>query len=40
LIVEEAGGRATDLDGKRTIYSGSLVSTNGKIHEEVLALLR
>lgn len=40
LIVEEAGGLATDLDGKRTIYNGSLVSTNGKIHEEVLALLR
>jgi histidinol-phosphatase len=40
LIVEEAGGRATDVNGKRTIYSGSLVSTNGKIHEEVLALLQ
>jgi histidinol-phosphatase len=40
LIVEEAGGRATDVHGKRTIYSGSLVSTNGKIHEEVLALLQ
>lgn len=40
LIVEEAGGRATDVQGKRTIYSGSLVSTNGKIHEEVLALLQ
>lgn len=40
LIVEEAGGRATDLNGKRTIYNGSLLSTNGKIHEEVLALLR
>jgi histidinol-phosphatase len=40
LIVEEAGGRATDVNGKRTIYSGNLVSTNGRIHEEVLALLR
>ena len=40
LIVEEAGGRATDVNGERTIYSGSLVSTNGKIHEEVLALLQ
>lgn len=40
LIVEEAGGRATDAHGKRTIYNGSLVSTNGKIHEEVLALLQ
>ncbi|MGB2624476.1 MAG: inositol monophosphatase family protein [Candidatus Acidiferrum sp.] len=40
LIVEEAGGRATDVNGKRTIYSGSLISTNGKIHEGALALLQ
>jgi len=40
LIVEEAGGRSTNLKGERDIYSGSLVSTNGKIHEEVLALLQ
>jgi histidinol-phosphatase len=40
LIVEEAGGRSTDLKGERNIYSGSLVSTNGKIHDEVLTLLR
>ncbi|HKW55877.1 MAG TPA: inositol monophosphatase family protein [Candidatus Acidoferrum sp.] len=40
LIVEEAGGRATDVNGNRTIYSGNLVSTNGKIHDEVLALLQ
>jgi histidinol-phosphatase len=40
LIVEEAGGRATDVSGKRSIYSGNLVSTNGKIHDEVLALLQ
>jgi histidinol-phosphatase len=40
LIVEEAGGRSTDVNGKRSIYSGNLVSTNGKIHDEVLALLQ
>lgn len=40
LIVEEAGGRSTDVNGQATIYSGNLVSTNGKIHDEVLALLR
>lgn len=40
LIVEEAGGRSTTITGKRTIYEGSLLSTNGKIHEEVMALLR
>jgi histidinol-phosphatase len=40
IIVEEAGGRSTNLRGEQTIYTGKLVSTNGKIHEEVLALLR
>jgi histidinol-phosphatase len=40
LIVEEAGGKSTTLRGKRSIYEGSLLSTNGKIHEEVLALLK
>ena len=40
LIVEEAGGRSTTIGGKRTIYEGSLLSTNGKIHDEVMALLK
>ena len=40
LMVEEAGGRSTTITGKRTIYEGSLLSTNGKIHDEVLALLQ
>jgi histidinol-phosphatase len=40
IIVEEAGGRATDVNGNRSIYSGNMVSTNGKIHDEVLALLQ
>lgn len=40
VIVEEAGGRSTDLSGRRTIYGGSLVSTNGRLHEEVLEALR
>jgi histidinol-phosphatase len=39
IIVEEAGGRSTNLHGERTIYSGQLLSTNGKIHDEVLKLL-
>jgi len=38
-VVEEAGGRSTNLHGERTIYSGQLLSTNGKIHDEVLKLL-
>jgi len=39
IIVEEAGGRSTNLRAERTIYTGQLVSTNGKIHDEVLKIL-
>jgi histidinol-phosphatase len=40
IIVEEAGGRSTNVRGERTIYTGNFLSTNGKIHEEVLRLLQ
>jgi len=40
IIVEEAGGRSTNARGERTIYTGQLISTNGKIHDEVLKLLQ
>jgi histidinol-phosphatase len=40
IIVEEAGGRSSNVRGERTIYSGNFLSTNGKIHEEVLRLLQ
>jgi histidinol-phosphatase len=40
ILVEEAGGRATTLEGERTIYGGSLVTSNGHLHDEVLRLLR
>jgi histidinol-phosphatase len=40
IIVEEAGGCSTNLAGKRTIYTGDYVSTNGKLHDQVLKLLR
>jgi histidinol-phosphatase len=39
VIVEEAGGRATDFAGGRRLDGGSLVSTNGLLHDEVLAAL-
>ena len=39
ILVEEAGGRSTNARGERTIYTGQLVSTNGKIHDQVLKLL-
>src|SRR5215469_15891040 len=40
LIVTEAGGKSTSLSGRATIYDKSLLSTNGKIHDEVLSVLR
>lgn len=40
ILVEEAGGRLTDLAGKPTIYGGSCVTSNGRVHDEVLALYR
>jgi len=39
VIVEEAGGRFTDLSGKATPAGGSAVSTNGNVHDEVLKIL-
>lgn len=40
LLVEEAGGRFTDLSGAPTIYSGTALATNGRVHDAALALLR
>ena len=40
VIVEEAGGRLTDLEGKRTIHSGTVLASNGSLHDEVLSRLR
>ncbi|HKF25480.1 MAG TPA: inositol monophosphatase family protein [Candidatus Acidoferrum sp.] len=40
LIVTEAGGKSTSLHGNATIYEKSLLSTNGRIHDEVLQVLR
>ncbi len=39
VIVEEAGGRFTDLSGAARPDGGSAVSTNGLLHNEVLAAL-
>ena len=40
VIVEEAGGRFTDLDGHARADGGSAVSTNGLLHADVLRILR
>ncbi|MEN8113153.1 MAG: inositol monophosphatase family protein [Actinomycetota bacterium] len=39
-IVEESGGRFTDLGGRRDYTSGSGLSTNGLLHDEVVSLFR
>ena len=35
LLVEEAGGRATDLEGRRAVDSGTFLASNGHLHETV-----
>ncbi len=37
VIVEEAGGRFTDLTGARTARGGTCVTSNGLLHDEILA---
>jgi histidinol-phosphatase len=39
VVVEEAGGRFTDLAGQPTCDGGSAVSSNGLLHDDVLRLL-
>lgn len=38
-IVREAGGRATSFDGGDPLTSGSLVTSNGLLHDQVVATL-
>ena len=40
IVVEEAGGRFTDLAGEPTIYSGQALVSNGRLHDVALSLLR
>ncbi|MDR0330369.1 MAG: inositol monophosphatase [Chitinispirillales bacterium] len=39
-IVTEAGGRFSDACGEATVHGGSIVLTNGILHDEVLGMLR
>ncbi len=39
VIVEEAGGRFTGIDGRARIDCGDAVATNGALHDEVLGIL-
>jgi histidinol-phosphatase len=40
VIVEEAGGRFTDLAGNRTVAGGNAVASNGRLHDAALRALR
>jgi histidinol-phosphatase len=40
VIVEEAGGRFTDWNGRRTIHAPDVIASNGRVHDAVLAILR
>ena len=40
VLVEEAGGRATNFEGRRKIDSGTFVVSNGLLHDIVLERLR
>jgi fructose-1,6-bisphosphatase/inositol monophosphatase family enzyme len=39
VIVEEAGGRVTDFDGRRDIEAGTILASNGLLHDLVLERL-
>jgi len=39
LIVEEAGGRFTDLRGRSDLTSGTALFSNGLLHDDVLRLV-
>ena len=39
VIVEESGGKFTDFSGARRLDTGSAISSNGFVHEELVGLL-
>jgi histidinol-phosphatase len=40
VVVEEAGGRMTQFDGSPLAHGGSVLTTNGVLHDELLARLK
>jgi histidinol phosphatase-like enzyme (inositol monophosphatase family) len=40
IIVTEAGGRFSSFDGSSSIYAGSAVISNARIHEDVVKILQ
>ena len=39
VVVEEAGGRFTSIDGVAGPHGGNALATNGRLHDDVLRLL-
>ena len=39
-VVREAGGRLTTIDGEESIWTPSVLASNGILHDEVLATIR
>ncbi len=39
-IVTEAGGRVTGYDGSPALIAGSGLTTNGRLHQQAMDLLR
>jgi histidinol-phosphatase len=39
VLIEEAGGRATDFDGNRSVYNRTFLATNGILHDTVRSIL-
>ncbi len=40
VLIEEAGGRVTDLEGRRAIDAGTFLASNGLLHAPILERLR
>jgi histidinol-phosphatase len=40
VLVEEAGGRVTDFTGRRDIEAGTIIASNGRLHDVVLERLQ
>jgi len=40
VIVEEAGGRFTDWDGTATHVRADVIASNGRVHDQMLAVLK
>jgi histidinol-phosphatase len=40
VIVDEAGGRISQFDGSALVHGGTVLTTNGLLHDEIVARLR